>query len=205
MKRRSVFLTTAAFLGLAVLVAAGLAWSDVTPNLSGTWRLDRQHSDNPRAMMGRRARGDRAGWRGGDGPMNGDRGGFRHGGGRGGNASGRGFRGMARIPDLFTLNPSQTGLEMADSASAVVERIVIADSTEVQPVDANGVPQLHGTWQGQDLQVEAAGPNGGQVTQTWELAEDGNTLKITTAFEGAGNGRNRPPAFTRVYQRVSGS
>jgi hypothetical protein len=112
---------------------------------------------------------------------------------------------MGRIPDLFTLNPTQAGLEIADSTKAVVERIVISDSTQVQPVDANGVPQLRGAWQGQDLQVEAATPNGGKVTQTYTLADDGNTLKITTTFEGVGNDQNRAPTFTRVYQRVSGS
>ena len=58
--------------------------------------------------------------------------------------------------------------------------------------------RLQGKWQGDLLEVTQSNPRGGQMTQTYHLADDGNTLEVRVRME-----RGDMPAreFVRVYRR----
>lgn len=90
-------------------------------------------------------------------------------------------------------------MELQDSTGVVVRTIATADSTAAGSKDPSGADISRGTWQGPNLVVPSAGPEGRQVTQTYSLTDDGQTLKVTTHIDASGD---RPAAdFTRVYHR----
>jgi hypothetical protein len=114
-------------------------------------------------------------------------------------------------------------IELQDSTGVVLRRIIIADSTgdstgdstadstadsaaaspfdlSVKPKDPSVIETSRGTWEDQSLVVRSLGPDGPQATQTFSLADDGQTLKVTTHVEASGD---RPAAdFTRVYRKT---
>jgi hypothetical protein len=169
------------------------------PNLSGSWKLDSSRSDDPRAKMGNLPRPDGVPGEGQRGP-GGERG--RAPGEPRGERGERPGRGMTRLPEAFVLVQTTGTVELRDSTGLVMRRIVITGQGKASPQDQKGVEQAPGAWQGQDLVVETTNPRGGSVKQTYELADNGQTLKITTHLDPAGD---RPAVdFTRVY-RKSGS
>jgi hypothetical protein len=200
----SVLLAASVFSGPAFATETSHAQSDAAsavapPNLSGTWKLDRSRSESPRNAMGS-ARGEHgsrrsASWSGANGE------GGEGGSGAWSKAGSSGSQSMhrpARLPDLFTLVQSADSIVLRDSTDAVVRTFTVADKMEAN--DA-GAEQLHGAWKGQDFVVETKGPRG-TTRETYELADAGQTLKITTHVEPGGD--RKPFDMTRVYTKVSG-
>jgi hypothetical protein len=108
------------------------------------------------------------------------------------------------------------GVELQDSTGVVLRRITTADSTgnatgtstgasqpdlSADPKDPSVIETSRGIWEDQSLVVRSPRPDGPQATQTFSLADDGQTLKVTTHVEASGD---RPAVeFTRVYHRTS--
>jgi hypothetical protein len=201
MKTQSI--VTAAVIAAALMIApfaTEIARSDTTPDFSGTWRLDRTRSDS---MPGHGEGGGGRHWGGLKAPQGGGHWGEGHGGGGGAGFGGKG--GMHRIPQLFTLTMSGNTIEMRDSTNAVVERLFVGETGSLPAMGSDNVPQFRAGWQGQALQIDLVGPNGGTATQTVELADGGQTLRVITQRTAQNGEKNPPPAFTRVYTKVSGS
>jgi hypothetical protein len=195
----------------AAVIAIGLAFAHgpsqastirdqkAPPNLSGSWRLDSSRNGDPQARMGNIPRPDGVPGEGRRGP-GGERG--RAPGEPRGERSDRPGRGMTRLPEVFVLVQTAGMIELRDSTGVAMRRIVITGQGKASPQDQEGVAQVPGAWQGRDLVVETTNPRGGSVKQTYELADNGQTLKITTHLDPAGD---RPAVdVTRVYRR-SGS
>lgn len=192
-------------------------------DLSGTWKIDRAKSDSPdppRGMMGggdvgehgmRGGGGGRGGMRGGAGAGGGMRGGMRGGGSGGQSAEGAppsdagsrpaGDNGMRRpgLPPYMTITETADMVAIADSAGTTVQEISLKPEAMDTPVIAKGAPRVPGTWKGDKLTVTRTNSRGVQMTETYSLANKGQTLVVQTKMQpGSGQGFE----FKRVYQRA---
>ena len=208
----------------AVVLSAPLstpssATTSSPPNLSGAWKLDRAHSDTPRGGKGGPPHGETAQGDARPRPELGDAGGGGRrgegghgprgdiGSGPGGPPEGRHGRGPGRLPESVTVVQTVGTVELQDSTGVVLRRIITADSTaastpglSAKEKDQSVVETSRGTWEGQNLVVRSPGPDGHEVTQTYSLTDDGQTLKVTTHREAVGD---RPAVdFTRVYHKT---
>ena len=223
MNARATLAAIATALSVVVLSASlstpSSAAPSSPPNLSGTWRLDRAHSDTPRGGPGGSHRPEASAERARRGNELGDQGpGGRHGaGGRGprgemdrgpgGSPEGGRGRGPGHLPESVTVVQTPGSVELQDSTGVVLRRIIISDATAASPKDLapspkdqSGVETSRGTWQDQNLVVQSPGPGEHPTTQTYSLADDGQTLKISTHVEASGD---RPAVdFTRVYRKT---
>jgi hypothetical protein len=172
-----------------------------------------QGKDRPEGKLEDEGRGGR---RGADG--RGPRG--EMGPGNGGPPEGRRGRGPGRLPESVIVVQTVDGVELQDSTGVVLRRITTADSTgdstgnstgnstgasqpdlSANPKDPSVIETSRGTWEDQSLVVRSPGPDGHQATQTFSLADDGQTLKVTTHVEASGD---RPAVeFTRIYHKTS--
>ncbi|MGC1108189.1 MAG: hypothetical protein WA876_16790 [Candidatus Acidiferrales bacterium] len=190
----------AAFILMGVLlwpvVSPVTAAADQTTNLAGTWKLNKDKSDNPRQKM-REAMGNSQGGQGGGGGY-GQRGGG-HGGPRG------------NMMDEFNqLTIVQTGSDVKVTGSSGRTLAVLPADTSSNPdansnadSNANGqyappAPTVH--WQDNQLIAEVQGRRGGKTTRTYELSPDGKQLYVTTRME---NQRfSQPVTYRLVYDPV---
>ncbi|MFZ3244487.1 MAG: hypothetical protein WA185_05375 [Candidatus Acidiferrales bacterium] len=191
----------------ALVIAGALLWpsaspaaaaADQPPNLAGTWKLNKDKSDNPREKM-QQAMGNSGGMQGGGGGGYGQR--------RGGGGGEGGPRG--NMMDEFTqLTIVQTGSNIkVTGASGRILAVLPADTgsnsdTSNADSNANGQyapppPTVH--WQDTQLIAELQGRRG-KTTRTYELSPDGKQLYVTTRME---NPRfSQPVTYRFVYDPV---
>ena len=196
----------------ALIIVVGLLWpsvntaaaaADQPPNLAGTWKLNKDKSDNPREKM-QEAMGNSGGMQGGGGGGYGQR--------RAGGGSEGGPRG--NMMDEFTqITIVQTGSDIkVTGASGRTLAVLRADTTSNSDANssnansdsnANGQyapppPTVH--WQDNQLIAELQGRRGGKTTRTYELSPDGKQLYVTTRME---NPRfSQPVTYRFVYDPV---
>jgi len=215
-------------LAAGVLAATALAASKSrdakgTQDLAGVWRLDPAKSELP-SRMGRGPGGGGWGGRGGGG---GGRWGGRGGGGGGwggrggaggeggeaqrGDAQGgpgpRGGRG-GRLPELIEIKQGGGVIAFADSTGTLLQEIRTEESgaPPSSPVNADGVRELTGHWDGGTLIAEWTAPWGGSVVQKASLEDHGRLLEIKVERKGGGGGgggRRGPGEIKMVYRRNS--
>jgi hypothetical protein len=169
------------------------------PNLAGTWKLNKDQSDDPRQKMqeaaGQQGGGGRGGWGGG--------GGGQRGGGQGG-----GQRGGGMMQDYSELTITQTNaktqvtggsgrvLASTDNSAGTSSN---AGSNNSADSDANRNSPPPGQWQGSQLVVTEQ-MRRGTTTRTYELSPDGKQLYVTTKID---NPRFSQPVTIRfVYDPV---
>jgi hypothetical protein len=150
------------------------------PNLAGTWKLNKEQSDNPQEKIQ-----EAGGFGGRGGGM-----GRRRGGGGGG-------RMMSELSQL----------KIEQSASSV--KITNSDGREIAQYSSSGSSSdSSGTapaaeWHGAQLVSTTEGRRGGSVTRTFELSPDGKQLYMTTKIE---NPRLQQPVSIRfVYDSAKSS
>jgi hypothetical protein len=178
------------------------------PNLSGTWALNKDESDDPRDAM------RQAGNSSGNGSGGGQRGGMGGGGGR------RGQGGAGNSPNnLSQLTIEQTASSAkvtgetgevlalytgADSSKSISSSPSSGSQTNSQPSsasdgssgDSTGTPPA-AQWQGTQLVAVTPGRRQGSTTRTYELSPDGKQLYVTTKID---NPRFKSPVtFRLVY------
>jgi hypothetical protein len=150
------------------------------PNLGGTWKLNKDQSDNPQEKIQ-------------------EAGGF---GGRGG-GMGRGRRGGGNGGMMSGLSQ----LKIEQSGSSI--KIANADGREIAQYPSSGsssgssgaTPAAE--WHGAQLVSTTEGRRGGSVTRTFELSPDGKQLYVTTKIE---NPRLQQPVSIRfVYDPAKSS
>ncbi|HEY4708850.1 MAG TPA: hypothetical protein VIH46_01640 [Candidatus Acidoferrales bacterium] len=194
------------------------------PNLSGTWTLNKDESDDPRAAMqqagnsnansngGRGGMGGGVGGGGGWGGQRGGMGGTGGGGRRGQNGSGNQANNLSQL----TIEQTATSAKVTGESGEVLAMYTSEDSSkpnspgpsassQTSPTssDSNGssadsssTPPV-AQWQGTQLVAVTPGRRQGSTTRTYELSPDSKQLYVTTKID---NPRfKNPVTFRLVY------
>lgn len=206
-------------IGIAVTIFSSISPADTPPeehpDLSGTWELNEELSDDFRQkMMEARRSGRLGGPRSGGGGMGGGRGGFGGGmgGGRGGMGGGqRGGRsgnwdgerppgegppGILRGIELLQIE--QTASTVTIRYSDDSERILLPDGKKQESELPNGDSLVtSAVWKNDQLIVTAKRKEGGKTTEWYQSYADGERLIVKLDLPG----RGRLPAIQlkRVY------
>lgn len=174
---------------------------DSKNGFAGTWKLNRDQSDDPRQKLEQASNGGGGGW--GQGPSGGGGGWGRPGGwgGWGGPGTGGGGgwnRGGSPFPDDGALDMSdfsQLTIEQSGSAAKVTGstgRVLaqyVADNggaksdknASKKNKDNSSTPAAH--WQGDELVTTVNGPRGTKTTRIYELSPNGKQLYVTTRLD----------------------
>jgi hypothetical protein len=191
------------------------------PALNGTWKLNRDQSDDPREKL-RSAMQDRDqnGPMGGHGGMGG--GGVRMGipgigvGGMGrprggpGGGMGRGqgagsedqrsrLRDLVEAPDQLRVEQKGPEIDMKDTQSHT--RTLFTDGRKVEkPKKDSDHTQVKAHWEHGSLVTEEKGPNGEKVSHSYEITGEGKQLADTLTVES--KKLNTPIIIRSVYDRA---
>jgi hypothetical protein len=209
-----------ALLCLAPLHARAASKGASGHDLSGVWQLDRSKSDSPIPPQGMgMGHGDGGGMHQGGGhhggggmggpptagmggPPPGDtpEGGPPRERGEGGQRGG-GDGGMRRpgLPPFVRITSSATEVAIADSAGTMVQEIMLNGVPDDAPTVEKHAPRVPGEWKGDKLTVTRTNSRGTKVTETFSLADAGQTLVVQTKMEREGGGGFE---FKRVYRKA---
>ena len=221
---RKIVTAAALMLSLGVLFTLRALADDASkqPDFTGQWKLDPAHSDTfhpPGASGG--GHGGGGGWgghHGGGGGYGGHHGGGGYGGESGGGYGGENGGGGASsssnpggperphpilLPDLFHITQTNNDVSFEDSSGVVMQEIATVSADHDTLLHAPSAQVVYGTWKGSKLEVDRKSPRGAQITQTFELDDQGETLVIQIKI--AGNGQMPGMNVKRVYTRVKQS
>jgi hypothetical protein len=177
--------------------------SESHPNLAGTWKLNKDQSDDPRQKMQEAAAqqggGGRGGWGGGGG---GGMGAGQRGAGQGGGQRG----GMMQDYSELTITQTNATTQVTGDSGRVLASTdnsagnsPTAGSNNSADSDANRNSPPAAQWQGSQLVVTEQ-MRRGTTTRTYELSPDGKQLYVTTKID---NPRFSQPVTIRfVYDPV---
>jgi hypothetical protein len=187
------------FFTLGVLLAVASLAAE-RPDFSGTWKLNQELSEDPRDKMAEsmsKGRGEGGGRRGGEGMGGGMRGG---GGGRGGGREGMQERSreLEQRFQQFTIDHEDPTfrIRFADDS----ESAFFTDGRMTEDLEA-GLLEARGRWKkGKRIEIERDSPQGGSITETYELSADASQLFVKTKMDG--KGQSPKISFQRVYDRV---
>src|SRR5579862_3246124 len=182
--------------------------SGAHPNVAGTWKLNRDQSDDPRKALpqaagngGNRGGGVRMGGPWGGGGMGGNRGGAGGGSGRpGGGAQGADAMDME---DYNVLTIAQTdSTAKITGATGRVLALYSNGAGNANETDTGYTPPA-AQWKDNTLIVVEPTRGNTKITRTYQLAPDGKQLDLTTKIE---NPRARQPITLRfVYDPAPAS
>ncbi|MGB5294709.1 MAG: hypothetical protein WBP34_07140, partial [Thermoanaerobaculia bacterium] len=80
------------------------------------------------------------------------------------------------------------------------ENLFYTDGRMTEDLEA-GLLEATASWKkGRHIEIERDSPQGGAITEKYELSEDGSQLFVKTKMEG--NGQSPKISFQRVYDRV---
>jgi hypothetical protein len=183
-------------LACALAILPGELPAAEEPNFAGTWQLNDEQSDDAREKI-RSAIGSSGGGR--HGSFGGRRG--SRGGGPGGDPQERMGK-MLEAAERLTIAHRDLELTITDNNGRAHTFYTDGRSFEQQTPRGDAV-DVTARWQGGQLVVERAGGRGGKVSETYELAPDGQQLFVTTRIE---NRRfEEPVVIRRVYDAVAES
>lgn len=196
--RLGIALAAAAFAGTESLAALDL------PNLSGTWQLNKDQSDDPAKVI-RDARSSSDG--GGRGFSGGGMGmGRHHGGGGGGRGSGDSSSGSSsggfdeRFTALETLQIDHKDPSLSITDAAGRERTLYTDGRKTEEEHSyGGTTAVTASWKDGHLEVVSKPESGAKITETYTVAADHSQMTVTTKVEG---GRSGSYTIHRVYDAV---
>jgi hypothetical protein len=188
---------------LLPLVSSDTAWSGGLANLSGSWKLNKDLSDDPQQKM-KDARSES----GGGGSAGAGRSGGRHGGmGRGARSSDSGSGEDTQRSTLEDAAASSPLLKIRheDPALSIVDGLgrqhqLYTDGRKVEEQRSlGGTTQLRANWKDGRIVVTTEPEHGPKITDTYAVAADGSQLTVTTRIELH---RGRPVEIRRVYDAV---
>ena len=198
-------------LGIALAAAAALATAQALaaldlPNLTGTWQLNKDQSDDPAKVI-RDARSENGGGGGGG------RGGFsgggmgmgRHHGGGGGSRGGGsdssssgGFNERFAALETLQIDHKDPSLEITDAAGR--ERTLYTDGRKTEEEHSyGGTTAVTASWKDGHLEVVSKPESGAKITETYAVAADHSQMTVTTKVDG---GRSGSYTIRRVYDAV---
>ncbi|HEY1435624.1 MAG TPA: hypothetical protein VGG65_09630 [Thermoanaerobaculia bacterium] len=195
----------AVLLALRMSLAGAAALQAVNlPDLSGTWQLNKDASDDAAKVM-KDARAAGGGGGGGGGGMGGGHHGHGGGGG-GGRGAGRGQDDSAsqNAGDWFAalntlqIKHKEPELSITDASGRV--RVVYTDGRKTEEERSHGgTTAVTGSWKDGHVEIVSKPETGAKITEDFIITADGSQLTVTTKMEGG-----RGPAVTihRVYDAV---
>ncbi len=186
------------------------------PNLSGTWALNKDQSDDPRAAM---QQAGNSGGNGSGGHYGGGGGGQRGGGGGTGGGGGRrggqnGQSGMNNFSQLTIEQTASSAKVTGDSGNV----LALYSTSEQAPANSSAGSSSNSSgsasndassdgetasappaaqWQGSQLVAVTPGRRQGSTTRTYELSPDGKQLYVTTKIDSPRF--TKPVTFRLVY------
>ncbi len=183
-------------------------------DLAGSWKLNRDDSDDPRKKM-QEARGA-GGSSGGSGPHGGGRGGgvgfpFPGGGGGrgpygghgGGTRGGQSDEDRQQMQELSnpaaSLTIAQKGAEVDLTDDQNRKRVLYTDGRKLQKSKDANYQEAAAQWEGSRLAWEEKGSRGGKISHSLELAPGGKQLYETLHLD---SGRGSPVVIRYVYDIV---
>jgi hypothetical protein len=197
-------------LGIALAAATlapaqGLAALDL-PNLTGTWQLNKDQSDDPEKVI-KNARSSGGG--GGSGFSGGGTGRHRGGGGgsggRGGNgdssssSSSGGFDERFAALDTLQIDHKDPSLSITDAAGR--ERTLYTDGRKTEEEHSyGGTTAVTASWKDGHLEVVSKPESGAKITETYTVAADHSQMTVTTKVDG---GRSGSYTIHRVYDAAA--
>ena len=200
-------------LALRMSLAGAVALQAVDmPDLSGTWQLNKDASDDAEKILSdARASGGSGGGSGGGGGMSGGMGGGRshgHGGGGGGGgrggshgqdgASSQGSGDWFAALKTLQIQHKEPELTITDAAGRV--RVVYTDGRKTEEERSHGgTTVVTASWKDGHVEIVSKPETGPKMTEDFTITADGSQLTVTTKMEGG-----RGPAVTihRVYDAV---
>jgi hypothetical protein len=166
-------------------------------SLAGTWKLNRDESDDPRQKLEQASSGGSGGW--GQGPAGGG-GGWNRPGGR--PVPEDGAADMSDFSQL-TIEQSDSAAKVTGATGRVLAQYSSDNSSDKDAAkkskDGRNAPPV-AEWQGARLVTTVNGPRGTKTTRVYELSPDGKQLYVSTRLE---NARFNQPANIRfVYDQA---
>jgi hypothetical protein len=197
--------------------------ADTQPSLTGTWKLNRDESDDPReklrsAMQDREQNGStggmgRHGGMGGGmgggigmgipGAGGGMGGGMGHPGGQRGGSSGSDeqharLRDVVRAPDQVSIAQKGPEIDLTDTDNHV--RKLFTDGRKLEkPKNDSTETQIKAHWDHETLVTEEKGPNGAKISHSYEITNEGKQLADTLTLET--KQLNTPIIIRSVYDK----
>lgn len=182
------------------ILLAGAAGAAAPGDLSGTWKLNRDASDDPRKKMEEaRAEGDPSGgggWRGG---------GMGHHGGHRGSGDSSGDRGssgaMEPSAEAETLRIDHQDPRLVITDGAGREHVLYTDGRKVEEERSfGGTTKITARWKDGHVVVETEPERGPSYTDTYAVTADRKQLTVTRHIKG--RGRRGDVEIRRVYDAV---
>src|SRR5262245_20793976 len=185
---------------LLPLVSSETAWSGSLANLSGTWKLNKDLSDDPQQKM-RDARNESGGGGSHSGGRHGGMG--RGGGGRsGGSGSGedaqRPLEDMAAALQQLKIDHQDPALTIEDGLGR--QHHLFTDGRKIEEERSyGGTTEIHAAWKDGRIVVTTRSEKGPKLTETYAVAADGSQLTVTSKVETR---RGGSVEIRRVYDAV---
>lgn len=180
------------------------------PSLAGTWKLNKDQSDDPRQKM-QQAMGNAGEGQSQAGNPN-----------RGEGRPGRGGGGMMAEWNQLTVTQLDANVKVTGSSGRTLANTAPPDNSAKPNDDSSGGnanggnsndnagggqrrmgPPVQAQWQGSQLVVNGRGFGGGTTTRTYELSPDGKQLYVTTKMTG--ERFSQPVTYRLVYDKGSAS
>jgi hypothetical protein len=212
---------TLTLFGLAVGASLALRALDM-PNLSGTWQLNKDASDDPKKVMEEARASTPGGGGSGGGAGHGGGGGHGHGGGGGGGMGGSGSSGgsggrhgsgsagggepgtpgpdpeILTALETLTIAHAEPKLTIKDASGR--ERVVYTDGRVVEEERSHGgKTKVEAQWKDGRIEIVSKPETGLKVTEAFSITADGSHLTLTTKMEG---GRGGTVTIRRIYDVV---
>jgi hypothetical protein len=187
---------------LLALTSSQVAGSGALANLSGTWRLNKDLSDDPQQKM-KDARSESGG---------GGHSGGRHGGGMGhgwggrsgGSGSGSGDDAQRPLEDMATAM-QQLKIDHQNPAMTIEDGLgrehhLFTDGRKIEEERSyGGTTEIHAVWKDGHVVVTTQPEKGPRITETYVVAADGSQLTVTSKIEMR---RGGSVEIRRVYDAV---
>ena len=187
---------------LLPLASSQVIGSGALANLSGTWRLNKDLSDDPQQKM-KDARSESGG---------GGHSGGRHGGGMGrglggrsgSSGSGSGDEGPRPLEDMATAL-QQLKIDHQDPALTIEDGLarlhhLFTDGRKIEEErSSGGTTEIHAFWKDGRIVVTTQSEKGPRITETYAVAADGSQLTVTSKIEMR---RGGSVEIRRVYDSV---
>jgi hypothetical protein len=201
---------------VAVACSSSQQFNQVAPeevDLSGTWILNPEESDDPSGQMdqmggGAGGGGMRGGGGGGMRPSGGMGGGMR--GGRGGMGGGMDPEKMRQTTEMVRQAAQCIGLQQGDSTVTLMfdqqrSLVLHIDGRELeQELPAGTKMEIRAGWKGRYFVVEREIDGGGKITEEYTISSGTGQLYVITRLE-LNDRMPQPLEFRRVYDTASES
>jgi hypothetical protein len=153
------------------------------PNLAGTWKMNKDQSDDPRKAM--QQAGGNSGGRGGWGGMGrgGGMGGGGHHGGYGGQRGGQNSENTMSDYKELTIEQSKDYLKIKGSSGHILAQTSESDQSGSNSSSEASASAPTGDWQGTKFVVVTQSEHGSKTTRTFELSQDGKQLYLSTRID----------------------